>query len=280
MRRLLILLLVLILPAAGCIYYNTAPGQQVGQGSRPSIVAFSAVPSSIASGGQSTLVWNVTNSTSVSIDQGIGAVNAAGTTVVSPSSTIIYTLTASNSNGSSTATAEVTVNGQSQMGLPVITQYYARPSTINPGDSSTIYWDVSNATDVIITNIGDVNLSGNKDVYPLGTTIYTLKAKNDVGTSTAFLLVTVGTSTYGATGGQNGAPLIQEFRVTPDVIRPGDTALLSWRVDGASSVYIWQIGNVPATGSQAVNPTVTTGYVITATNSYGTTTSNALLTVD
>lgn len=76
-------------------------------GSAPTITAFGATPSTIASGQSSTLSWTVSNATSLSI-AGIGAVTGSSRSVA-PTATTTYTLTATNSNGSTTASATVTV---------------------------------------------------------------------------------------------------------------------------------------------------------------------------
>ncbi len=73
----------------------------------PPTAQLSASPTSIQAGQQSTLSWQTTNATTVSIDQGIGPVAASGTRVVSPSATTIYRVTATGPGG--TATAQVTV---------------------------------------------------------------------------------------------------------------------------------------------------------------------------
>ena len=70
---------------------------------------FTASPTSINSGSSSTLSWNISNATSVSINQGVGSVATTGSTTVSPTSTITYTLSASGPGGSLTRTATVTV---------------------------------------------------------------------------------------------------------------------------------------------------------------------------
>lgn len=70
--------------------------------------SLTASPSTIDSGGSSTLRWQTANATSVSID-GIGAVQPNGTQQVSPSATTTYTLTAKGDGGNQTATATVTV---------------------------------------------------------------------------------------------------------------------------------------------------------------------------
>jgi len=70
---------------------------------------FEASPPSIASGESSTLEWNVSGASMVSIDPGIGNVSLTGNRMVSPTATTVYTLTATNEAGSVTATAQVAV---------------------------------------------------------------------------------------------------------------------------------------------------------------------------
>ena len=74
----------------------------------PVITSFTATPSSILAGQSSTLAWQVTGTDAVAIDQGVGIVT--GTSVsVTPAATTVYTLTASNGSGSSTAQTTVSV---------------------------------------------------------------------------------------------------------------------------------------------------------------------------
>ncbi len=74
----------------------------------PVISAFTATPASIAAGASSTLAWTVTGATTLSIDQGIGAVTGTSRSVT-PASTTTYTLTATNASGSATRAVTVTV---------------------------------------------------------------------------------------------------------------------------------------------------------------------------
>src|SRR6266705_90869 len=67
----------------------------------------------------------------------------------------------------------------------------ASPDTIDKGQSSTLTWQVSNATDVGIDGIGAVQPSGTQQVSPAATTTYTLTAKGAGGTQTATATVTV-----------------------------------------------------------------------------------------
>lgn len=75
------------------------------------ITSFTAEPRSIERGQSSTLTWSVANATDMSIDQGLGAVQANGNRQVFPSSSQTYTLTAKGAGGTDTrsVTVEVTV---------------------------------------------------------------------------------------------------------------------------------------------------------------------------
>jgi hypothetical protein len=76
----------------------------------PLINAFSASPPTITVGDSSVLSWSVTDAASVTIDNAIGSVALIGATAVSPITTTTYTLTATNTVGSITATTTVAVS--------------------------------------------------------------------------------------------------------------------------------------------------------------------------
>jgi hypothetical protein len=107
LKRLVFLslsLLTLLILIPGCITIQLPAGQP------PVIGTFSSSPSAINPGGTSNLVWNVTGANSVSIDNGIGQVNAAGTMLVSPATSTVYTISATNFTGTVTKTSVTTVN--------------------------------------------------------------------------------------------------------------------------------------------------------------------------
>ena len=73
-------------------------------------VTLQASPTSVNKGDSSTLSWNSTDATQLSIAPEIGAVTAQGSTKVTPSDSTTYTITATGPGGSTSATASVTVN--------------------------------------------------------------------------------------------------------------------------------------------------------------------------
>lgn len=69
----------------------------------------------------------------------------------------------------------------------------ASPNTIDKGQSTTLSWQTSNATDVSIDGVGAVQPNGTQSVSPADSTTYTLSAKGAGGTQTATTRVTVNT---------------------------------------------------------------------------------------
>src|ERR1700693_3965783 len=75
----------------------------------PDITEFSAEPSSIERGQSSTLKWSVSNANQITIDNGVGTVQATGTKSVFPNDTTTYRLTATGPGGTLNKTATVSV---------------------------------------------------------------------------------------------------------------------------------------------------------------------------
>ncbi len=76
----------------------------------PAIILFSATPSEINLGQSTTLKWDIKDAASVTIDQGIGEVDATGSVELSPAKTIAYTLTATNAGGTVSKSVVIYVN--------------------------------------------------------------------------------------------------------------------------------------------------------------------------
>jgi len=114
MKRKEILISILILAMLALIN-GCAP-------STPVVKTFFANPSVIVQGESSTLIWEVSGATSVTIVPGIGSVGSSGNFVVSPTETTTYTLTATNAAGSVTATVKVTVETGMKDAIAVVVE--------------------------------------------------------------------------------------------------------------------------------------------------------------
>ena len=78
---------------------------------------------------------------------------------------------------------------------PTINNFTAEPSTIERGQSSTLSWSISNATDMSINSgIGAVQSQGQRQVFPTNTTTYTLTVRGPGGNDSRAVTVTVSTA--------------------------------------------------------------------------------------
>jgi peptidoglycan-associated lipoprotein len=112
----------LFLAAAGCkkkvaaapppppVVETPPPPPPAPKPNPPRIDTFAAEPSTLERGQSSTLRWTVANATNMSIDQGIGAIQANGSRQVTPGNSTTYTLTASGAGGTDTRSVTVSVN--------------------------------------------------------------------------------------------------------------------------------------------------------------------------
>jgi hypothetical protein len=86
----------------------------------PEITEFSATPTSIPRGSNTTLKWSTSNATQVTINNGVGQVGGSGAVVDHPGSSLTYTLTAANSAGSVNRQVSVEVKPVEFTGLTVV----------------------------------------------------------------------------------------------------------------------------------------------------------------
>jgi hypothetical protein len=217
------------------------------------ISQFTATPLSVNSGDSVNLVWEIRNAESAEIS-GVGPVDAtAGSTTVTVTETTTFTLTARNASREVSQSVTVTVGAA---GSPIIRRFSATPSVVEQGGQTTLVWEVENATSVMISGIGNVELIGSSIVQVPQSTTFTLTATNSTGQVSATVAVTVGDPVR-----------IVNFTVSPSVVaNPGDPATLSWETENATKVIITGIGEVAASGSMTVNPLALTTYNLLASD--------------
>jgi hypothetical protein len=167
----------------------------------------SANPTSISSGGSSTLSWTTTNAISFSIDNNIGSVTtiASGTASVSPTVATTYTGTVVGAGGTAKCIATVSINGGGG-GISPSCSLSVSPISVSLGNSATLSWSGSYIQSVFINNgIGTTtDVSGSQSISPgVGSYTYTgtfIATNGQTLTCTATLGVTSG----GGGGGGGG----------------------------------------------------------------------------
>ncbi|MES2135390.1 MAG: hypothetical protein V4449_04070 [Patescibacteria group bacterium] len=221
-----------------------------------------ATPSTISSGGSSTLTWTTTNASSVNITQGIGSVTANGSRSVSPASSTTYALTATGAGGTVTCQQTIVVTPPATPACVLS----ATPSSVNAGDASALSWTTTNAVSASIDHgVGAVTpvISGATAVSISNTITYTMTVTSGFGaTATCQTTITVTTPGPACT-----------ITVSRSSIRTGESVTVSWTSANATSGSITGgIGSVSpvAGGSIDMFPPSDTTYTGTFTGPNGT----------
>ena len=152
---------------------------------------FTASAEMVDVGAPLTLSWKVVDGLEeLTINNDVGSVldkttDGSGETVVNPTESTTYTLTATKNDSSQSKSVSVFV------GAPVVAEFTASPNTIRSGDTSTLSWRLQGASSFKIEP-DPGNIEGNSvDVTPDDTTKYVITATNDFGSTTAEVTVTV-----------------------------------------------------------------------------------------
>lgn len=222
----------------------------------------SADPHEIDPGECSTLRWNTTDATGISLNPGIGSVDVGGSRDVCPSATTTYTLTATGPGGllGPAPAVTVTVRRQAQAPRGTLT---ATAENIRAQECTTLIWNITDATSRSISpGFGLVPASGTATVCPYVTTTYTLSAAGPGGSLDPEATVTITVRNWGVPTGS--------FAVSPPVVDRGECATLTWKTTEAQKASIGPgIGRVAPNGSMEVCPTSSVRYEFEAWNPSG-----------
>jgi RHS repeat-associated protein len=241
----------------------------------PKTLVFSATANPIDAGSETSLDWNVAGATSVTLQEGSAsawAVVSSGTRPVAPLSPTVYTLTASNDDGTSPPSL-LPLNVS-----PVIREFSASPSIITPGQPSTLSWTTVGTDLTLSLEPAPGPVTGTSlTVLPQATTTYRLTAANGYTSVSRETSVAV-----------DGLPGILSQPLSQSVLA-GQSATFSVGASGPGSLsYQWMRNGVPIDGATGTSyttpPTILEDsgaiYTVAITNAYGSVTSHpATLTV-
>lgn len=241
----------------------------VGNGAAPIIHSFTLSPLTVAPGQSATLSWQTSNANTVSLDNNLGAqLPATGTMQVNPIQTTTYTLTAMGFSESVSAEVTVTV----QEGGLIIVSLSAQPASVTEGQSTTISWEITGATEVNFDQgIGRKATTGSVQVAPMQSTTYTMTAIGSGGQAMRTVIVNVSPL---------GVFMVDSFTVSLSTVGPGETATLFWRTTGADTVTIdGGVGSQATIGQVVINLSVMTTYTLQAQNTAGISNGMVIVTV-
>jgi hypothetical protein len=215
----------------------------------PPSASISASPTSVMSGSSALLTWSSTNATACAASGNwSGSLAISGSQSTGPLTTAsAYSLTCVGPGG-------VTPPLVASVGIlpaPVVT-LVASPAALAAGGTATLTWSASNATTCTASGgwSGSLSPSGSQGTGPVSAaTVYSLSCAGSGGTSSASTTVNI-------------IPAAT-LSVTPSVVAPGATAILTW----SSSNAISCTASNGWTGTQATSGTQATA-AVSATTSY------------
>lgn len=237
-------------------------------------LTITADPMSVVVNATSTLSWDSSNAIACVASNGwTGSKSLDGSEPVTVSATTTYTI--SCGNGVSTSTDSVTVNVTPGPAAPSLS-FSANPTNLVQGSASlstsTLTWDSTNADSCNASNgwSGSKTVDGSQVVQPTGTTsiTYVLTCTGTGGPVTQSVTLTVGTTT----------PTV-DLSANPTNVTPGAgsaTSTLTWTSTDATLCLAsggWS-GERSPSGTQIVEPSATTTYVLDCSNSVGTSTDS------
>ena len=226
----------------------------VNQPAGARVVAFSAMPATIAAGQSAELVWEVERAPGgIEITAGgaqvTASAQASGRFAVTPAATTQYVLVARSPAGDATAMTTVTVTA---VPGPAVGSFTATPNPVAFGASTTLAWSTTEATAIRILSGGQelhtsAAATGSHQVaINAAVTTFTLEASGASG-SPATAQVTV----YG-----HRAPVIQSFTANPSSLAAAGPVTVSWSVQDVSGLTLTANG-APVPGFTGVTSATT-----------------------
>lgn len=175
----------------------TVPSGLAASATGASSISLSWSPSS-DSGGPGVAGYDIYRCTGTSCSPstliGTSPSPSYGDTGLSASTSYNYSVAAYDTLGLTSAKSFRASARTQSASLPTISSFVANPTSIFSGQSSTLSWNVGNATSLSVNNgVGSVTGATSVSVSPTVTTTYTLTATNSSGTTTARATVTVST---------------------------------------------------------------------------------------
>jgi hypothetical protein len=237
----------------------------------PPGASISASSTSIAYNGSVTISWSTSGATSLSSNFGRSELNGS-VTISNLISSRTFTITASNQGGSTTRSVTVNVAAAPQ---PPTVNLSVSPSSIANGGSATLTWSSSNATSVSSSNFGATTTSGSVTFTNLTSSqTYSITVNGPGGSATATAPLTVA-----AVPPPVVQPPTANISVSPSSIANGGSTTITWSTSGATSLTS-NFGQTALSGSRTItNLTSSQTYQISASNTGGTTTRSATVTV-
>jgi hypothetical protein len=209
----------------------------------PVINSFTATPAVITTGSSTQLAWNTLNASSVTIDNGVGAIAAVGSVNVTPVETTTYTLTATAANGSVSSSVVVAVNAPTNQ-TPIANAGPNQSAADGDGNGQQLFTlDASNSSDPDGTI---VSYAWSESGLVIGNTSI-LNVNLGTGSHTITLLIT---DNQGATASDTTLITLTPNQ-PPSVFGGADQVVTDSDLSGNETVALSESGSFDADGNIA-----------------------------
>ena len=239
----------------------------------------SASPTTVNTGGSSTLTWSSTNATECHATSGGFSTGGATSGSVSTGSlynSTTYSISCGNTSGSATDSVTVSVNAPVQ--YPTV-NISANPTYISSGGTSIISWTSTNASECHATQGAGFSTGGavvGSDITSAlySDTNYSVTCSNSSGSSSDSVVVRV-----------NNTPPINNptanISANPTSVNSGNTTTIQWSSTNASECHAtggpgFSTSGATSGSSASSALTSTSVFSVTCTNSSGGTASNSV----
>ena len=132
---------------------------------------------------------------------------------------------------------------------PVTAELSASQTQTTCGQSATLNWKATDAADTSITNIGNVEASGDRTVSPTQATTYELVAKGPGGEVRQTATIDVDMQPTATL--ELSQPQVRYHKIGDKVVEQ-DSTTLNWSASNADQITIQPLGSVAITGSQSI----------------------------
>ena len=252
-----------------------------GNASRLPAVTISGDPLTVAAGGTTTLTWSTTNATSCTASGAwSGAKGTSGTEARGPiNGSANFILTCDNGSGG-VGSGAVTVSMAQAIPPPVV-DLNSSLGTVTPGSPVTLGWTTTGAS--ACTASGGWNgakaISGSQNIASVNQQTTFVLTCSGTGGSTADT-TTVNVSATGSPQPVDPSPQLT-FSATAGSVTAGGSLQLNWNSTGTNSCLAsngWA-GSKPTSGTQTVNPSKTSTFVLSCTGAGGITEKSVAVSV-
>lgn len=229
-------------------------------------ISFTADSTTITEGQSVNLQWNLVNTDTFELLENGNNIlnnnNYIGSQLVNPLSNTTYELKAYNQYGQNTSTVLINVLEVPEPITPVIPTinfFNSNKNLVEVGDTVKLSWNTSNASTVILDNIGNVGLNGQVD----------FKIKNENSLIKLKIISPTGNideQTLEIKALKRPEINYLKVNIAGNAVESNTPFYIEWSTSHSKNTSITNVGNVPPTGRKKISLTQNQTFTIICSN--------------